>query len=234
MRDDVIVGVGGGVVGDLAGFAAATWNRGVAVVHVPTTLLAQVDAAIGGKTGINLPQGKNLVGAFHQPLAVASDVDTLTTLPERVRIEGFGEVIKYGLIDDPVVLELIEADPDAARRGDPALLDELVARSARRRRRRSSPPTSGKGACGPSSTSATPTGTPSSRWAGTASPARGSGRDRGRGGPALRGPARPHAGRRWPNEGSGCSPRSGLPVRGPQLDREQVWTVMARDKKAGP
>jgi 3-dehydroquinate synthase len=129
-RDDLIVGVGGGVVGDLAGFAAATWNRGIAVLHVPTTLLAQVDAAIGGKTGINLPQGKNLVGAFHQPVAVASDVATLATLPERVRIEGFGEVVKYGLIRDPAVLDLVEADPDAARRGDPALLDELVVRSS--------------------------------------------------------------------------------------------------------
>jgi 3-dehydroquinate synthase len=129
-RDDLIVGVGGGVVGDLAGFAAATWNRGVAVLQVPTTLLAQVDAAIGGKTAINLPQGKNLVGAFHQPLAVASDVDVLATPPERVRIEGFAEVIKYGLIRDPGMLDLLEADPGAARRGDPALLDELVARSS--------------------------------------------------------------------------------------------------------
>jgi 3-dehydroquinate synthase len=129
-RHDLVVGVGGGVVGDLAGFAAATWNRGIPVLQVPTTLLAQVDAAIGGKTGINLPQGKNLVGAFHQPLAVASDVGTLASLPERVRIEGFGEVIKYGLIRDPEVLELVESDVAAARAGYPGLLDELVARSS--------------------------------------------------------------------------------------------------------
>ncbi len=128
-RDDVVVGVGGGVVGDLAGFAGATYARGIAVLQVPTTLLAQVDAAIGGKTGIDLPEGKNLVGAFHQPLAVACDVATLATLDRRVRVEGLGEVVKYGLIRDPVILEILEADPGAATDGPASALAELVARS---------------------------------------------------------------------------------------------------------
>jgi 3-dehydroquinate synthase len=129
-RGDLVVAVGGGVVGDLAGFLAATWNRGVAVLQVPTTLLAQVDAAIGGKTGINLGSGKNLVGAFHQPVAVACAVATLATLSPRVRTEGLGEVVKYGLIADPGILDLLEDDPDAALAGDPELLRELVVRSA--------------------------------------------------------------------------------------------------------
>ena len=107
-RDDVVVAVGGGVVGDLAGFAAATYNRGIGVVQVPTTLLAQVDAAIGGKTGINLPEGKNLVGSFHQPLAVACDVEVLGSLSPRVLVEGYGEVVKYGLIRDPAILDDLE------------------------------------------------------------------------------------------------------------------------------
>ena len=128
-RDDLVVALGGGVVGDLAGFLAATWNRGVAVLQVPTTLLAQVDAAVGGKTGVNLPQGKNLVGAFHQPLGVVADVDTLATLPERIRIEGLGEVVKYGLIRDPVILDLLERRTGDARAGTPDLLEELVQRS---------------------------------------------------------------------------------------------------------
>ena len=108
-RRDVVVAVGGGVVGDLAGFAAATYNRGISVLQVPTTLLAQVDAAIGGKTGINLAAGKNLVGAFHQPVAVVCDVATLDSLSPRLLIEGLGEVIKCGLIADPRVLELLES-----------------------------------------------------------------------------------------------------------------------------
>ncbi len=129
-RGDAVVALGGGVVGDLAGFLAATWNRGVPVVQVPTTLLAQVDAAIGGKTGVNLPHGKNLVGAFHQPRAVVIDVDTLATLPRRERTSGLGEVVKYGLIRDPEILDLLEADIDAANAGDLELLTELVRRSA--------------------------------------------------------------------------------------------------------
>ena len=118
-RGDVVVAVGGGVVGDLAGFLAATYARGIEVVQVPTTVLAQVDAAIGGKTGINLPEGKNLVGAFHQPRAVVCDVAVLGSLPERIRREGFGEIVKYGLISDPEVLGWLEASPGIAG-GDPA------------------------------------------------------------------------------------------------------------------
>lgn len=129
-RRDVVIALGGGVVGDLAGFAAATWNRGVAVVQIPTTLLAQVDAAIGGKTGVNLPEGKNLVGAFHQPFAVIADTESLGTLPERERRAGLGEVVKYGFIADPIILETLEQSPDAAVLGDPDLLTELVCRSA--------------------------------------------------------------------------------------------------------
>lgn len=128
-RDDLVVAVGGGVVGDLAGFLAATWHRGVAFVQVPTTVLAQVDAAVGGKTAINLRAGKNLVGAFHQPLGVVADIDALVTLPPRLRVEGLAEVVKCGLLRDPVILELLESDPDAAIAGDPGLLEELVRRS---------------------------------------------------------------------------------------------------------
>ncbi|MBW3659040.1 MAG: 3-dehydroquinate synthase [Actinobacteria bacterium] len=129
-RQDLVVALGGGVVGDLAGFLAATWNRGVPVLQLPTTLLAQVDASIGGKTGVNLAEGKNLVGAFHQPLAVIADVATLATLPDRERIAGLGEVVKYGFIRDSRILDLLESDPAAAKRGDPDLLEELVRRSA--------------------------------------------------------------------------------------------------------
>ena len=128
-RDDVVVALGGGVVGDLAGFAAATWNRGVGLVQIPTTLLAQVDAAIGGKTGVNLTEGKNLVGAFHQPLAVVADVSTLASLPLRERRAGLGEVVKYGFIADPTVLDALERTPDDAVAGEPGLLTDLVRRS---------------------------------------------------------------------------------------------------------
>ena len=130
MRDDVIVALGGGVVGDLAGFAAATWHRGVGLVQVPTTLLAQVDSAIGGKTGINLAHGKNLVGAFHQPLVVVSDVEVLATLPSRERRAGLGEVAKYGFIADPVVLDLLEDRPGSATAGDPEVLADIVQRGS--------------------------------------------------------------------------------------------------------
>ncbi len=134
-RDDLVVGVGGGAVTDLAGFVAASWNRGVGVVQVPTTLQGQVDAAIGGKTGINLPAGKNLVGAFHQPLAVVCDIATLATVPARDRRAGLGEVVKYGFIDDPAVLELLEARPADAVAGAPDLLVDVVARSVRTKAR---------------------------------------------------------------------------------------------------
>jgi 3-dehydroquinate synthase len=107
-RSDAIVGVGGGATTDLAGFVAATWLRGVAVVHVPTTLLGMVDAAVGGKTGINTPAGKNLVGAFHPPTAVLADLDALETLPRRDYIAGLAEVVKVGFTHDPAILDLIE------------------------------------------------------------------------------------------------------------------------------
>ena len=130
-RGDLVVTLGGGVVSDLGGLLAATWHRGVAVVHLPTTLLGQVDAAVGGKTGINLDAGKNLVGAFHQPLGVLCDTATLATLPVRELRSGLGEVAKYGFIADPVVLDLLERDPAAAVDGDSDLLTEVVLRGVR-------------------------------------------------------------------------------------------------------
>ncbi|MFM2172463.1 MAG: hypothetical protein RLZZ54_390 [Cyanobacteriota bacterium] len=108
-RGSLIVALGGGVVGDMAGFAAATWLRGIAVVQVPTTLLAMVDASIGGKTGVNHPGGKNLIGAFHQPRLVLIDPDTLKTLPEREFRAGMAEVIKYGVIGDAELFRELEA-----------------------------------------------------------------------------------------------------------------------------
>jgi 3-dehydroquinate synthetase len=104
-RTDAVVGVGGGTVTDLAGFVAASWLRGVPVVQVPTTLLGMVDAAVGGKTGINTPEGKNLVGAFHPPAGVLCDVDVLATLPEADLAAGLAEVVKCGFIADPVILD---------------------------------------------------------------------------------------------------------------------------------
>ena len=128
-RDDVVVALGGGVVTDLAGFLAATWHRGVAVVQLPTTLLAQVDTAIGGKTAVNLPAGKNLVGAFHQPALVVADVATLATLPPRELRAGMAEVVKCGYIRDPEILDIVARDPAAAL--DPAgdVLVDLVRRA---------------------------------------------------------------------------------------------------------
>ena len=127
-RDDVVVGLGGGAVGDLAGFVAATYMRGVPFVAVPTTLTAQVDAAIGGKTAVNLPEGKNLVGAFHQPAAVLADVTTLATLAEREFRSGLAEVAKYALTLDPPMLELLEGRLDVVLARDPAVMEDLVAR----------------------------------------------------------------------------------------------------------
>jgi 3-dehydroquinate synthase len=123
-RDDLVIGLGGGAVTDLAGFVAATWLRGVRVVQVPTTLLAMVDAAVGGKTGINTEAGKNLVGAFHQPSAVICDLATLETLPAAELTAGLAEVVKTGLIADPVILDLLDADPTGR-----AHLRELIERS---------------------------------------------------------------------------------------------------------
>ncbi|MDN5919139.1 MAG: 3-dehydroquinate synthase [Pseudonocardia sp.] len=130
-RSDVVVGLGGGAVTDLAGFVAATWMRGVPVVHVPTTLLAMVDAAVGGKTGINTAAGKNLVGAFHEPSAVLVDLDTLRTLPEPELVAGSAEILKTGFIADPVILDLVEADPVPALDASGPVLAELVERSIR-------------------------------------------------------------------------------------------------------
>ncbi|MDQ3983090.1 MAG: 3-dehydroquinate synthase, partial [Actinomycetota bacterium] len=129
-RHDLVVGFGGGVVTDLAGFVASTFNRGVPVVHVPTTLLAQVDAAIGGKTAVNLPEGKNLVGTFHQPRAVVCDVEVLRTLPREELVAGLAEVVKYGTIADPTLLDLVVARSDEVLDRDPGVLTEVVTRSA--------------------------------------------------------------------------------------------------------
>ncbi|HVB46590.1 MAG TPA: 3-dehydroquinate synthase [Streptosporangiaceae bacterium] len=129
-RSDAVVGLGGGAVTDLAGFVAATWLRGVRVVLVPTTLLAIVDAAVGGKTAINIAAGKNLVGAFHPPAAVLADLGTLATLPRREYVSGLAEVIKAGFIADPVILDLIERDPAAVVAGGP-YERELVERAIR-------------------------------------------------------------------------------------------------------
>jgi len=128
-RRDVIVGVGGGAVTDLAGFTAATWLRGVRVVLVPTTLLGMADAAIGGKTAVNIPEGKNLVGAFHPPAGVLADLATLATLPLAEYVSGLAEVIKAGFIADPVILDLVEADPAAAARPGGQHERELVERA---------------------------------------------------------------------------------------------------------
>jgi 3-dehydroquinate synthase len=128
-RSDAVVGVGGGSTTDLAGFVAASWLRGVRVVHVPTTLLGMVDAAVGGKTGINTAEGKNLVGAFHPPAGVLCDLNTLTTLPAHEYVSGLAEVVKAGFIADPVILDRIETDPVGATRPGGAHARELVERS---------------------------------------------------------------------------------------------------------
>ncbi|WP_415974737.1 3-dehydroquinate synthase [Rhodococcus sp. 077-4] len=128
-RSDAIVSLGGGAATDLAGFVAATWMRGVRIVHVPTTLLAMVDAAVGGKTGINTDAGKNLVGSFHEPAAVLIDLATLETVPKNEIVSGLAEVIKTGFIADPEILNIIEADPAAALDPTGDVLPELIRRS---------------------------------------------------------------------------------------------------------
>jgi 3-dehydroquinate synthase len=130
-RDGAVVGLGGGAVTDVAGFVAATWLRGVRLVNVPTSLLGMVDAAVGGKTGINTEAGKNLVGAFHEPSHVFIDLDTLAGLPAAELVAGMGEVVKTGFIADPTILELIEADPKAALDPGGPVLAELIVRSVR-------------------------------------------------------------------------------------------------------
>jgi 3-dehydroquinate synthase len=128
-RGTVIVALGGGVVGDMAGFAAATYQRGIAHLQVPTTLLAQVDSSVGGKTAINHPLGKNMIGAFHQPDAVIADTATLASLPDREYASGLAEVIKYGAIHDVGFLGWIEAQLGPLRRREPAALAHAIRRS---------------------------------------------------------------------------------------------------------
>ena len=130
-RDDVVVALGGGATGDLAGFLAATYMRGLPFVQVPTTLTAQVDAAVGGKTAVNLPEGKNLVGVFYQPVAVLADVATLATLPDREFRSGLAEVAKYGLTVDLELLAGLESDPSNVLAREADALEALVARCVR-------------------------------------------------------------------------------------------------------
>jgi 3-dehydroquinate synthase len=127
-RGGTVVALGGGAVTDLGGYVAASWMRGVRLVNVPTTLLGMVDAAVGGKTGINIDAGKNLVGAFHEPAAVIADLTTLRTLPTDELVPGMAEVLKGGFIADPAILDLVEADPAAALDPDGDVLAELVRR----------------------------------------------------------------------------------------------------------
>ena len=128
-RDVTLIALGGGVVGDITGFAAACYMRGVAFIQVPTTLLAQVDSSVGGKTGVNHPLGKNLIGAFHQPQIVLIDTDTLVTLPERELKAGFAEVIKYGAIADAEFFTWLEANIDALLARDTEALTHAIRRS---------------------------------------------------------------------------------------------------------
>jgi 3-dehydroquinate synthase len=128
-RNDVVVSLGGGATTDLAGFVAATWLRGIRVVHIPTTLLAMVDAGVGGKTGINTPSGKNLVGSFYSPAAVLCDIDFLHSQHERDYVAGLAEIIKAGFIRDQKILELIEADPVGARSPHWPHTEEIITRA---------------------------------------------------------------------------------------------------------
>ena len=130
-RSDAIVGLGGGAATDLAGFTAATWLRGVRLVLMPTTLLAVVDAAVGGKTAVNIPEGKNLVGAFYPPAGVVADLDALACLPRAEYVSGLAEVIKAGFSADPVILELIEAGPERAGQPGGPHERELIERAVR-------------------------------------------------------------------------------------------------------
>jgi len=129
-RDDIIIALGGGMVGDLAGFVAATFLRGMPWVQVPTSLVAMVDASIGGKVGVNHPEGKNLIGAFYQPNLVLADPQTLTTLPQRELTSGWSEVIKHGLILDREFFEFLESNVDRLKKLEPQLLTQAIARSA--------------------------------------------------------------------------------------------------------
>ena len=128
-RSTTLVALGGGVIGDITGFAAATYQRGVALIQIPTTLLAQVDSSVGGKTAVNHPQGKNMIGAFYQPRLVLADLDTLRTLPSREYLAGIAEVIKYGVVRDAAFFAWLEGRVDALLRRDPGVLDGAVLRS---------------------------------------------------------------------------------------------------------
>jgi 3-dehydroquinate synthase len=128
-RTDMVIGFGGGTITDLAGFVAATWLRGVGIVQIPTTLLAMVDAAVGGKTGVNTSEGKNLVGVFHSPSAVVVDLETLATLPKNEVLAGFAEVVKCGFISDIEILTIIESDFEKAVDPSSDAFVELVRRS---------------------------------------------------------------------------------------------------------
>jgi len=128
-RHALVVAIGGGVVGDVGGFVAASYLRGISVVHVPTTLVAQVDSAIGGKTGVNLPEGKNLLGAFYPPRLVLADPELLATLPEREFRGGLAEVIKYGVIADAALFAFLEKQMDAILRRDTGALEHVIRRS---------------------------------------------------------------------------------------------------------
>ncbi|MDE2156924.1 MAG: 3-dehydroquinate synthase [Xanthomonadaceae bacterium] len=127
-RDACVIALGGGVVGDLAGFSAACWMRGIDFIQIPTTLLAMVDSSVGGKTGVNLPAGKNLAGAFHQPRAVMADIDTLATLPEREYRAGLAEVVKGAAIGDEAFFAWLEQHAAALAARDPAAVPEAIAR----------------------------------------------------------------------------------------------------------
>jgi 3-dehydroquinate synthase len=134
-RHCTLIALGGGVIGDLAGFAAACYQRGVHFIQIPTTLLAQVDSSVGGKTAVNHPLGKNMIGAFHQPRCVLADTDTLATLPDRELSAGLAEVIKYGLIRDRPFLDWLEANLDGLLARDAAALSEAIERSCRNKAR---------------------------------------------------------------------------------------------------
>lgn len=125
-RTDMVIGFGGGAITDLAGFVAATWLRGVGIVQIPTTLLAMVDAAIGGKTGVNTSEGKNLVGTFHSPKGVIVDLETLNSLPRNDLIAGFAEVVKCGFISDTTILDIIEANEHSTDHGSEVFLDLVI------------------------------------------------------------------------------------------------------------
>ena len=130
-RHTLVFAVGGGVVGDLTGFVAATYARGIPLVQVPTTLLAMVDSSVGGKVGVNHPQAKNMIGAFHQPLGVLIDTRTLESLPDREFRSGLAEVVKYGMILDAEFFDFLEANADAINHREPAALRRIIARSCR-------------------------------------------------------------------------------------------------------